>query len=308
MRDQVHVDGEVRHITDLVNPPGMFVNGTRKQEWCFKNLLPMSGKLITEFDRRRNIRDMFSRKPSLLTSRSSAGFEEEGFEKTLAPLPLSTTTSNSEATTVPKKDLAAVTEAPPSESANLVRTAVSKRPQNAAAPMLATKRTKLTSQNALTNGSSKGQKSLNGFFLAKAGPSTGLDGARENLISVIEKETRSRSMSLATSNDTVLSSPPEQEPPSQPSPSRSIVSGTSDVIDPIVSKESWGKLFSKPAVPRCDHNEPCKTMLTKKKGTNCGRSFWMCARPLGPSGDKEKNSQWRCHTFIWASDWIPGIR
>jgi AP endonuclease-2 len=48
-------------------------------------------------------------------------------------------------------------------------------------------------------------------------------------------------------------------------------------------------------------------MLTKKKGTNQGRSFWMCSRPIGPTGKEEKeggeNGEWRCGTFIWSSDW-----
>ena len=76
------------------------------------------------------------------------------------------------------------------------------------------------------------------------------------------------------------------------------------VHDPIESKDSWSKLFNKPAAPRCDgHSEPCISLMTKKSGINCGRSFWMCPRPLGPSGTKEKGTQWRCQTFIWCSDW-----
>jgi AP endonuclease-2 len=62
-------------------------------------------------------------------------------------------------------------------------------------------------------------------------------------------------------------------------------------------------LFARPIAPKCEHDEPCKTMLTRKPGVNCGRSFWMCNRPLGPSGKQEKGTQWRCNTFIWASDW-----
>lgn len=76
------------------------------------------------------------------------------------------------------------------------------------------------------------------------------------------------------------------------------------VHDPIVSKESWDTLFRKKAAPLCDsHKEPCKSMVTRKKGENQGRSFWMCARPLGPSGQKEKGTEWRCGTFVWCSDW-----
>lgn len=76
------------------------------------------------------------------------------------------------------------------------------------------------------------------------------------------------------------------------------------INDPVESKESWSKLFAKPVAPRCEgHDEPCINLLTKKPGINLGRSFWMCSRPLGPSGAKERNTQWRCQTFIWSSDW-----
>lgn len=85
---------------------------------------------------------------------------------------------------------------------------------------------------------------------------------------------------------------------------RSIFGKQDGVHDPVESKESWSKLFTKPAAPRCEgHDEPCISLLTKKSGINCGRSFWICPRPLGPTGSKEKNTQWRCHTFIWCSDW-----
>ena len=101
--------------------------------------------------------------------------------------------------------------------------------------------------------------------------------------------------------------PTKPEPPPPPSSTTSPITVDDDndlVHDPIVSKESWDTLFRKPAAPLCEsHEEPCKSMLTKKKGENQGRSFWMCARPLGPSGQKEKATQWRCGTFIWCSDW-----
>jgi len=69
------------------------------------------------------------------------------------------------------------------------------------------------------------------------------------------------------------------------------------------SKVEWTKLFSKRNVPRCeDHKEPCIILETKKKGFNCGRKFYICSRPLGPTGAKERGTKWRCRTFIWASD------
>ena len=87
---------------------------------------------------------------------------------------------------------------------------------------------------------------------------------------------------------------------------RAIIQPQEYVHDPVESKKSWSKIFTKPAAPRCEgHGEPCISLLTKKPGMNLGRSFWMCPRPLGPSGAKEKNTQWRCQTFIWCSDWNP---
>jgi AP endonuclease-2 len=76
------------------------------------------------------------------------------------------------------------------------------------------------------------------------------------------------------------------------------------------SKDSWSRLFTKKPPPRCEgHNEPCISLVTKKPGFNCGRSFWICSRPLGPSGEKETGTPWRCPTFIWSSDWkAPGAQ
>lgn len=51
------------------------------------------------------------------------------------------------------------------------------------------------------------------------------------------------------------------------------------VHDAIATKESWDKLFTKKPSPVCDgHGEPAKRLVTKKKGGNCGRAFWVCAR------------------------------
>lgn len=45
-----------------MNPPGTFINGERQRGYSIKDQLPLSGRLIPEFDRRRNIKDMFSRR------------------------------------------------------------------------------------------------------------------------------------------------------------------------------------------------------------------------------------------------------
>ena len=259
------VDG--KHILDLVNPPGMFEDGIRKQEWTQKNLLPMSGKLIQEFDRRRNIRDMFTRTPSMPKGPPVKPllFVQNG-------------TANEE-------------KSPPKVDTPRMANDNGKRPAKSDLPGPTLKKTKSASQSAPANGASKGQKSLKGFFTTKTVP---------------EKPSPTKDMT-----------PPPSVPPtpnsatrdtSTTSPTKTDASFDEESMEAaqaasFATKKSWGKLFTRPVAPQCDHDEPCKTMLTKKPGVNCGRSFWMCNRPLGPSGQKERGTQWRCGTFIWASDW-----
>ncbi|CAK7199537.1 Class II abasic (AP) endonuclease [Sporothrix eucalyptigena] len=72
------------------------------------------------------------------------------------------------------------------------------------------------------------------------------------------------------------------------------------------AKASWSRLgLGQKQAPLCEHGEPCKTFVTKKAGVNSGRSFYMCARPPGPLGKKEKGTAWQCTTFVWCRDWRP---
>ncbi|OAA63297.1 DNA lyase [Niveomyces insectorum RCEF 264] len=94
--------------------------------------------------------------------------------------------------------------------------------------------------------------------------------------------------------------------------SSSNVSADADDNDPnctstaTASKATWSRLgLGQHQAPRCEHGEPCKTFVTKKAGVNSGRSFYMCARPPGPLGRKEKGTPWQCTTFVWCRDWKP---
>lgn len=195
------------------------------------------------------------------------------------------------------------------------------------------KRTKSGSLGSTSNKTVKGQQSLKGFFKPQAPV---LREAVSNCVADAKYFTPHRNSSgallqpaadIMEGRKTVDTSQqrPEAAFPAPPVASLSVLdgfksTGTSpqsisqgtaqdqvDVHDPVESKECWTKLFTKPAAPRCDgHDEPCISLLTKKIGINCGRSFWMCPRPLGPTGAKEKNTQWRCQTFIWCSDWNGG--
>ncbi|KAL8889930.1 MAG: hypothetical protein Q9215_002855 [Flavoplaca cf. flavocitrina] len=334
IKDQIDINGETVHTLDMINPPGMFLGGLRQREYSTKDMLPMSGKLIPEFDGRRNIKDMFTRKPALAKSQSTTtplegteGRQDPGVEhgvdlnieqipsadpRTAAPANGQTTTKDAVPPVAGKKRSSVAT--------------VTNRP-------LKRSKSGASAQAAPVNG--KGQQSLKGFFIKPAAaaqvdtafpsPTRNVDVQRDDgftpvLGSAIEfcpsytgspsqKSDRKPSDSTSPTSPLATHGPGSARTPSalaSPSKQGTDSEESDKVHDPIQSKESWGKLFTKPAAPRCEgHEEPCKTMLTKKSGMNCGRSFWMCARPLGPSGEKEKNTQWRCPTFIWCSDWNP---
>jgi AP endonuclease 2 len=290
VKDKPVVDGVERHVLDLVNPPGMFVDGVRQREWSTKCLLPMSGKLIQEFDRRRSIRDMFARTPSLPATKSSLA-ESDSDSTSMAPPdppamgdfpPPSPAGKSVSASPSPAKTMSNG----PTTSAKPV---VSKRPAKASDAPPNAKRNK-TMDQAAGNGLGKGQQSLRGFFSSKTSQTVSqklTDGAQETEVFRHVENTTNHGLEHSIKFAAASDGPSLLE----------------DEATAFETKKSWNKLFSRPVAPKCEHSEPCKTMLTKKPGANCGRSFWMCARPLGPSGKQEKGTQWRCNTFIWASDW-----
>lgn len=388
-KNQVMHQGDERFILDVMNPPGMFVKGVRQREYSMAtDPLPMSGRLIPEFSGRRNIRDMFARKPSIPKSQSS-GIVESNIQDAL-PV---TETARPPATE-PQKDLGGANaanrdeeEAPRTQAVAKDTPAVASNEQVAlssnkeatareftqppAASDVGKKRSstngqgsrplKRTKSNVVQSPAapSKGQQSLTGFFKPKSVPTPAIESdlgraadmssiptspsenvskipsllktpqknitplspppkesrVRDDTVSLLEEQqtdataqaTQENSISFDGTTDiasTGMTTPTQSQGRSPLTPSK-----TMKVHDPIESKESWSKLFTKPIAPRCEsHNEPCVTLLTKKPGINLGRSFWMCPRPLGPSGAKERNTQWRCQTFIWCSDWSPNSR
>ena len=330
---------------DVMNPMGVFHNGQRMREYSPKDILPLSGKLIPEFDRRRSIRDMFTRRPTL-TTETSTNVDRLTAEEQKTPNPFEgrtieedflPSTSSGMVLTFPIKqepNLPAFELATSSAAAASPPTAVlsNKRPLPEKTTSRSFKRAKSGSSSTGPIASVKGQQSLRGFFKPKAAVSNGngtpdaaspdLQGSQNSSQSFTETA-ESPSTTQEDEANTEASMFPGTTTPLRGKGNRSAVSQSveaspiptngvstncqADVHDPIESKESWSKLFSKPAAPRCEgHQEPCVSMLTKKSGMNCGRSFWMCSRPLGPTGAKERNTQWRCQTFIWCSDWNPG--
>lgn len=175
------------------------------------------------------------------------------------------------------------------------------------APFFSVKRSKSVAAQVPTP-SAPGQKTLKGFFKPKnttndssiSSPTRSSQDTPAQFATDEPYDSSSKSSSSQPKNlhDDISTGPTT---PTKPPPS----SQDSDtVIDPVASKEDWTKLFSKKPPPRCEgHQEPCISLTTKKPGVNCGRAFWICQRPVGPTGNKEKGTEWRCPTFIWASDW-----
>lgn len=308
-KDRIPLDDAEVCIHDIMNPPGMFDNGTRQREYSTKDLLPLSGRLIPEFDRRRNIRDMFSRKPS--------SFSEN--DNTLLP---SLVVSDSNVTTI--SESASMENLEPSQSLSNSQSSLPqptpekpsdtpvndtpKRSRKESVPAPPPKRSK-SSSKLDSSTPRKGQQSLTGFFKPKK-PNETQDLKDTQEVSDQPLQSAFKSTLAKTISPVAVSSQSNSSQISQPS-SQDVVDATTKqataeetIIDPIVSKESWMKLFTKKGTPKCEeHHEPCIMYTTKKPGINCGRSFWICSRPLGPTGQKERGTQWRCKTFIWASDW-----
>lgn len=321
--EDVDVDGEKVALLDKMSPSGTFASGKRKVEWKIQNVPAYSARRMPEFDKRRSIKSMFAA-PSLKKAQSSTNGAENGdpvssSADVAADMPLAVAARPTEPSRAPSFTAPATALNSPSPV---------KRKASLPSSNGASKRQRSDAQHP----KSKGQQSLKGFFQKSAPlPPVGMvaDSAQ-----VKGGQSEEDSQDTAPPGTTVTSTRVnERGPPSQTLTASANGSVKSELVSPKTSppgsptsnastadfspskfsaqlesaernQKNWNNLFSRPVAPLCEgHQEPCKSMLTKKKGSNQGRSFWMCVRPLGPSGNKEKGTQWRCPTFIWSSDW-----
>ncbi|KAK8102895.1 hypothetical protein PG984_016041 [Apiospora sp. TS-2023a] len=295
LSDVVQVDGKDVHLKDLLNPKGMFQDGQRLREWTAKDLLPLSAKLIPEFDRRRSIKDMFSKKPASTPKPSETPSTRESStqgtaisEPLLSPVREKSTLQSSQPDS----------SNPPASPAKRLAGGLKRTPSTASASSKPQKKAKTASGKEAVMG--KGQSSLMGFFKPKAtGTTDQSPGSGDNSVNPpgMDGSTDTSSEPAATNTQATSNGATQIDQDMQPPAS------PAKFIDPIESKESWSKLLGKRVVPKCEHGLDCISLVTKKPGVNCGRSFYICPRPVGPSGQKEKNTEWRCGTFIWSSDW-----
>ncbi|RKO99061.1 hypothetical protein CXG81DRAFT_15063 [Caulochytrium protostelioides] len=50
------------------------------------------------------------------------------------------------------------------------------------------------------------------------------------------------------------------------------------------TRAAWRSVFTPAPAPRCWHGEPAKAYVVNKRGPNQGAGFFLCARPIGPTG------------------------
>lgn len=323
LKDMVVIGGEEVHIKDVMSD-GMYKDGARYRDWTTKDLLAMSAKLIPEFDRRRSIRDMFSKKLSLarepssfstiITKDSGPGRQSMSTEESTPAnqesnngvlnnrqLPLERVASDEYGS--PSTEIFGSRSASKNSPDISLRKGTKRTSENSSVPMQSQKKNK-PSLNAKSFSSAKGQpgkgqSSLIGFLK----PQSQNKGEKASKVLPLDEQSAPIIEPASITPNPVLPSKESLSDAYEALPNTSSAEEENTVVDPIVAKESWSKLLGKRVVPRCEHSEPCISLVTRKPGVNCGRSFYMCPRPIGPSGQKEKNTEWRCGTFIWSSDW-----
>ncbi|KAL8674242.1 MAG: hypothetical protein Q9224_007503, partial [Gallowayella concinna] len=176
LKDQVKFDETNVDIRDLVNPPGMFLDGKRLKEYSTKIIPALCGKLIPEFDRRRNIRDMFARKPEASSqilaattiaeagdSKGQASMKEEKLETAADDVDSAARPSDSEPVPAVSTSPKVMRTGRPSST---TKTAGTKRACDTATNR-SLKRSKSGLNSTAPVAALKGQHSLKGFFKTK---------------------------------------------------------------------------------------------------------------------------------------------
>ncbi|KAG5973903.1 hypothetical protein E4U58_003969 [Claviceps cyperi] len=317
MADRVSFNGiNNTALLEVMNPPGVFHEGKRVRDLSQKDLLPLSAKLIPEFDRRQSIRDMFHKRKTVSklgspVRQAGAGTSETGFDAASC-----NPNHNLDSNRPTISSLGAFSSNGLSENAQPTQLQkLQKRPSKSVDPnSRPAKRSKSGGDMSITKQKLKSgqQQTLKGFFK----PVSSITGPQATPLSLQESQTNNTARCTPANSTSSLSTNciPTEPTRSEVATSRysqrsqnngraGVPNSPESVFDPIDAKESWSKLLGKRVVPRCEHDEPCISLVTKKPGLNCGRSFYICPRPLGPSGEKEKASEWRCGTFIWSSEW-----
>ncbi|KAF8416273.1 DNA lyase Apn2, partial [Tirmania nivea] len=284
------------HLLDILNPKGMYINSI-KQPTCRASktyqVPKLSGRLMPEFTARRNIKDMFS-KQTVSNEAAMVSVKQTVNRLVGESSPSSTTATNSSSVEDFASAKVVTGEASDRDEVNSQNRA--KRNVSSIGAAWGTEKRRKASVAVPKNITGHKQGRLLGFFKPRD------DGSKEeqkdtaNTNSAISSQTEKKEQRVEGVDDKLFYAC-----------ARTCANEGGDgddsggMHDPIEAKEKWNKLFTRKLPPRCDgHGEPAKWLVTKKKGVNCGRGFWVCARPVGPEGEQK---EWRCNFFMWGSDW-----
>lgn len=324
MADVVMADTERVPLLAIMNPPGMVArDGQRLRKWHAKDILPSSAKLIPEFDRRQNIRDMFTKNAGAKLSNISSSPAPEGTQAQDPSLRVDDPSRFNQASemsnhaenrfgmsdasdsarlksliesrseTMPRAKRAAGFVDPLSDGGSLKRNKTANGAMSANPIIMGGKNVKST-----TAAGTKGQKTLQGFFKpvsslavnrmeGKTGSDPDANANRKANTTALSpylqqtmtlpREFLSHHPSSAPSSQPEThdadwsGKPPDSEFQAKQNPtSLTLQTETNSIFDPVQAKESWSKLLGRRVLPRCEHNEPCISLVTKKPGVNCG--------------------------------------
>lgn len=273
-------------LSDLVNPPGVFDKGKRLRQLGQKDLLSLSARLIPEFDRRQSIRDMFT-KPARPSTTPPTAFNSESSKLSEENTSQETTTDIIDPRTTLAQDEAFAAALAASEHAAAVGNSNSQQQKRSSDALLPNSRQAKRSKSAtepasLKSKSSAGQQTLRGFF-KPAASTTGAqaipDSQNDEFASAMSAQVNRKMFASPNKSSNAVNASASSASPATTTPKMSANGGAKQesppspdrVFDPIEAKESWSKLLGKRIVPRCEHNEPCISLLTKKAGVNRGK-------------------------------------
>ncbi|KAJ4182533.1 Class II abasic (AP) endonuclease [Fusarium falciforme] len=276
--DKVTMEGKERALLEVLSPSGMFRDGERQRDWSSKDLLPLSAKLIPEFDRRQSIRDMFTKKTGPSLSRQ----DSVSTDTPARPPNSNTPAASAELDQVTGSQTSIASSRPDTietTSSSQTRSQPStKRPaettSTASVRSLKKSKTTTSSNDAKNKPLAPGQRTLQGFFKPKA-PASQPDKLERVATSSTPSPTRKPTGSSKTrtniqgSSSSLFATTAGRT--SENSKATTDGESSEKVFDPIEAKESWSKLLGKRVAPRCEHNEPCISLTTKKPGVNCGK-------------------------------------
>lgn len=338
LRDSLEDGGDGQLFTlDYLNPRGRFVRGepvlSPGEEAPVRKRLPQSARRMPLFANRQHIGNLF-RRPAKTATEEKEGSSVDSLSQQTAdseqdsqwelpallradPVPVASlpdddseeddppdesvpksgSSSQAEATPRPTGLFAGVSSEPSQQQPVL------RKPMPLAKPPATPPRSKKAAARTVSASSAAGTSR------PTKKPKTGIQTSISMFLQPQNRKTASEDKQ-EESKPAVAEEPEEQGHPPSDEASTDAAAANSDAFwaeinDAAVTE--WSRMgLGQRKVPLCEHGEPCKVFVTRKPGVNNGRSFYMCARPPGPLGRREKGTAWQCTTFVWCRDWKPG--